>query len=57
VKHVKDSTPAEAAATLAALKRGQLPEPPPPADGPKKAKEMSEQERAEWLRDYLKRLA
>jgi hypothetical protein len=56
MKHVKDSTPEEAAATLAALKSGTVPEPPPPPpDGQKTAAEMTEVERQEWLAEHKRR--
>jgi hypothetical protein len=53
-KHARDMDEAERKATLAALKRGQLPEPPPPTDGPKKAREMTEAQRQEWFRQHKK---
>jgi hypothetical protein len=57
MKHVKDSSPVEQAATLAALKRGQKPELPEPEPLPlgKHASELSEAERAEWLREHIRR--
>jgi hypothetical protein len=57
MKHVKDSTPEEAAATLDALKRSQSSSDPlSGTEGQKMAKDMSDQERLEWLRDHKKRV-
>jgi hypothetical protein len=53
-KHVREMTEAEAAAKLAELKRGTMPEPEPLPLG-KHASELSETERAEWLREHIRR--
>jgi hypothetical protein len=53
-KHVSEMTEAEAAARLAEIKRGPKPEPVPLPLG-KHAKELSEAERDEWLREHRKR--
>jgi hypothetical protein len=70
MKHVKDSTPAEQAANLAALIRGAKPKiitgssslslpptPAPPDPWPKLAKDMTEAERAAFLTDHKKKFA
>lgn len=51
-KLAKDMTPAERAAALEEIKRGPDPE-PMPVD--KKAAEMSEAERREWLAEHKRR--
>jgi hypothetical protein len=57
--HVRDMTPAEAAAELARLiKLNGRPAPPPPPvdpDAPKLAKDLTAQERAEWWAAHRKR--
>jgi ribosomal protein L29 len=57
MKHVRDSTPEEAAANLAELKRGSTPppEPMPITDQPKMARDMSQQEREAFLREHKRR--
>jgi hypothetical protein len=52
-KHVRDSTPEEAAQTLAELKRPK-PEPVDLETAPS-AREMTEAERKEWLREHKRR--
>jgi hypothetical protein len=51
-KLAKNMTPQERASALAILKRGPAPE-PMPTD--RKAQDMTEQERAEWLREHKRR--
>ena len=52
-KRAKDSSPAEYAAKLAELKRGA---PPPPVTLPEKhARDMSDQEKSEWLAEHRRR--
>jgi ribosomal protein L29 len=52
-RHVRDMSPEEAAETLRALKRGP---PPTPIDtGGKKARDMSEIERQEYLAEHRRR--
>jgi hypothetical protein len=50
-KHVSQMTDAEAAATLAALRRPK----PEPMPMDKTAKEMTEAERDAWLKEHVKR--
>ena len=58
MKHVKDSTPEEAAATLAALKRSQSSsEPPPLPEGQKMARDMTESEREAFLKNQKRKFA
>ena len=52
-KMARDMTPAEAAATLAAIKRGPKPK-PMPVD--RKASDMNDAERREWLAEYARRM-
>jgi hypothetical protein len=52
--HVSQMTEAKAAARLAEIKRGPRPEPEPLPLG-KHARELSEAERAEWLREHIRR--
>jgi hypothetical protein len=54
-KHLRDCTPEEAAAQLAAIKRGAPAEPPPLPDGQKRAAEMTERERQEWLAEHKRK--
>jgi hypothetical protein len=54
-KHIREMSPQEQAETLARLKRGSLPEPPPLPDGQKRAKDMSEREQQEWLSEHKRR--
>jgi hypothetical protein len=54
-KHARDMTPEEYATALSKLRRG-----PATAAAPlptKHARELTEAERAEWLRDYKRKLA
>ena len=53
-KHVKHMNSAEQAAELERLK-GLAPEPLPPLDVSRQAKNMSDSERAEWLREHKRR--
>ena len=57
MKHVKEMNETERAEALAALKREQPLVEPPPADpdAPKQARDMTDQERAEWLREHKRR--
>jgi hypothetical protein len=54
-KHARDMTPAEYAATLAELKKGQ---PKPPQPSPEKhvhARDMSDWEKSEWFAEHRRR--
>jgi ribosomal protein L29 len=51
-KHARDMTPAERAAKLDELRRG--PPPPQPADT-RSAKDMTKEEREEWLAEHKRR--
>jgi ribosomal protein L29 len=53
-KHVREMDETEKAETLARLKRGPAPE---PMAVDRLARDMSSEERAEWLREYKRRLA
>ncbi len=51
-KFARDMSPQQRAETLARLKLGPAPE---PMDTSKKASEMNERERQEWLREHQRR--
>ncbi len=51
MKHVRDMTPEQQAAALAELKRPK----PEPMPTDKTAKEMTEAERSEWIKEHVKR--
>jgi hypothetical protein len=54
-KHARDLSPAEYAATLNKLRRGQ-PTAPQPVDTPQRsAKDMSEREREEWFQEHRRK--
>jgi hypothetical protein len=55
IKKARDMDEAERAATLAALKRGPKPDPVPLPDGQKRAADMTERERQEWLAEHKRR--
>jgi hypothetical protein len=54
-KSASEMTPEEAAAALAELRRGPKPEPPAPIPVDRHARDMSPEERAEWLRGHARR--
>jgi ribosomal protein L29 len=54
MKHRTEMTPEEAAAALAELRRGPKPE---PMRTDRRARDMSAEERIEWLREYKRKLA
>jgi hypothetical protein len=56
IKHARDMTPEEYTAKLAELRRGSPPRPDVPLPTDKRAKDLSESERQEWLKNYRKRI-